>query len=133
MIHQVRVIFGDTDQMGVVYYANYLRFFESARAAYMRHIGYGGQDLIRWEIGLPVTEANCRYRMPAQYEDLLDIDIRVDPLRAASIGFRYLVHRGDDLIAEGTTMHACIGNDGRPRRLPEEFRQAVAALIEREG
>ena len=74
MIHQVRVIFGDTDQMGVVYYANYLRYFEGARAAFLRHVGRSYKDLEAWNVALPVVEAHCRYRKPAHYEDLLDLD-----------------------------------------------------------
>ena len=74
MIHQVRVIFGDTDQMGVVYYANYLRYFEASRAAYLRDFGKSHADLDAWGVALPVVEAHCRYRQPARYEDLLDIE-----------------------------------------------------------
>src|ERR1041384_1719806 len=65
--HDVRVIFGDTDQMGVVYYANYLRYFEGARAAYWRALGRSYKDLEAWGIALPVVEAHCEYRRPAYY------------------------------------------------------------------
>ena len=62
MIHQYRVIFGDTDQMGVVYYGNYMRFFEASRAALLRACGRSHDDLDAWGIALPVVEAHCRYR-----------------------------------------------------------------------
>ncbi len=74
MIHEIRVIFGDTDQMGVVYYANYLRFFEGARAGYWRGCGRTHKDLDNWGVALPVVEAHARYRKPAFYEDLLAIE-----------------------------------------------------------
>ncbi|MFL5396949.1 MAG: acyl-CoA thioesterase, partial [Myxococcales bacterium] len=64
------MLYGDTDQMGVVYYANYLRYFEAARAALWRSLGLSYKDLESWGIALPVVEANCRYRRPAHNEDL---------------------------------------------------------------
>ena len=79
MKHEIRVIFGDTDQMGVVYYANYLRYFESARAAYWRDLGKSYKDLVEWGVALPVVEAHCNYKRPAFYEDLLVVDgVRVN-------------------------------------------------------
>lgn len=128
MIHTIRVIFGDTDQMGVVYYANYLRFFEASRAAYWRACGRTHKDLDDWGVALPVVEAHCRYRLPARYEDVLRIHVEVAELRAASIRFEYLVTRGDDLIAEGFTRHAVIGTHGRPRALPAPLRDAIPRI-----
>jgi acyl-CoA thioester hydrolase len=127
MIHQVRVIFGDTDQMGVVYYANFLRFFESSRAEFLRRIGSSGRDLVRLGVGFPVVEAHCRYRKPAHYEDLLDIEVTVSELRAASLRFAYQVRRDAELLAEGNTLHACATPEGRPTRIPAELR----ALLDR--
>ena len=87
MRHEIRVIFGDTDQMGVVYYANYLRYFESARAAYWRALGKSYKDLEDWGVALPVVEAHCNYKRPARYEDLLEVDVEVSELRGASLRF----------------------------------------------
>ena len=125
MRHEVRVIFGDTDQMGVVYYANYLRYFEGARAAYWRDLGKSYKDLEAWGIALPVIEAHCTYRRSAHYEDLLIVDVHVSELRGASLRFAYRVERGADLLAEGYTRHAVIGTDGRPRALPQALRDAI--------
>jgi len=125
MIHEVRVIFGDTDQMGVVYYANYLRFFESARAAYWRGLGKSYKDLEAWGVALPVVEAHCKYRRPSRYEDLLAIAVDVDELRGASMRFAYEVRRDGELLADGWTRHAVIGTDGRPRALPPALRAAI--------
>lgn len=121
MKHEIRVIFGDTDMMGVVYYANYLRYFESARADYWRSMGRSYHDLVAWGVALPVVEAHCEYKRPATYEDLLVIDVEVSEVRAASIRFSYRVTRGQDFIAEGSTRHAVIGMDGRPKRLPPQL------------
>jgi acyl-CoA thioester hydrolase len=125
MKHEIRVIFGDTDQMGVVYYANYLRYFESARAAYWRDLGKSYKDLVEWGIALPVVEAHCDYKRPAHYEDLLVVETRVSELRGASLRFAYRVMRGAELLAEGHTRHAVIGTDGRPKALPDALRAAV--------
>lgn len=122
MIHEVRVIFGDTDQMGVVYYANYLRFFEASRAAYWRAQGKSYKDLEAAQVALPVVEAHCRYRSPSYYEDLLQIEVEVTELRAASLRFGYVVRRDATTVADGWTRHAVIGPSGRPRSLPEELR-----------
>jgi acyl-CoA thioester hydrolase len=125
MRHEIRVIFGDTDQMGVVYYANYLRFFEGARAAYWRSLGRSYKDLEAAQVALPVVEAHCNYKRPALYEDVLAIDVQVGELRMASIKFVYVVRRGHDVIAEGWTRHAVIGPTGKPRAMPEFIRDLV--------
>jgi acyl-CoA thioester hydrolase len=126
--HEIRVIFGDTDQMGVVYYANYLRYFEGARAAYWRGLGRSYKDLEAWGVALPVVEAHCHYRRSAYYEDRLGIEVRVSELRGASLRFAYRVVRGGELIADGVTRHAVIGRDGRPRPLPSELRAAIPPI-----
>ena len=125
MKHEIRVIFGDTDQMGVVYYANYLRFFESARAAYWRGLGKSYKDLEAAQVALPVVEAHCNYKKPAYYEDVLEVDIEVGELRSASMRFVYVIRRGADVVAEGYTRHAVIGPTGRPRALPDAFRDLL--------
>jgi acyl-CoA thioester hydrolase len=128
VIHTIRVIFGDTDQMGVVYYGNYMRFFESARAAYWRGLGRSYKDLVDWNVALPVVEAHCNYRRPAFYEDVILVDTRISELRAASLRFVYQIHRGDQLLAEGYTRHAVIGNDGKPKALPDALRAVIPPI-----
>jgi acyl-CoA thioester hydrolase len=127
MKHEVRVIFGDTDQMGVVYYANYLRFFEGARAHYWRALGRSYKDLEEAGIALPVVEAHCNYKRPAHYEDLIEVDVDIGELRGASLRFVYKVTRGGVLLAEGYTRHAVIGTDGRPRAIPPHIRNLLQA------
>ena len=125
MKHEVRIIFGDTDQMGVVYYANYLRFFESARADYWRSLGRSYKDLEAAQIAMPVIEAHCTYKRPALYEDVLAIETDVTEMRGASLRFTYIVRRAAELLAEGYTRHAVIGPTGRPRPIPEFMRTLV--------
>jgi acyl-CoA thioester hydrolase len=119
-----RVIYGDTDQMGVVYYANYFRFFEAARSEFLR--AHGGDYRAMEDQGflLPVIEATCRYQAPARYDDLLRIPTRITELSRVTLTFEYIVHRDADgkLLCTGKTVHACTGRDGRPRRLPEAVR-----------
>ena len=134
MIHQIRVIFGDTDQMGVVYHANYLRFFEAARAAYFRAHGYSGKDLQTWGVGLPVIDAYCHYRRPAHYEDLLDVHLDITQARRASLRFDYSIHRDGTLLAHGHTGHAVVdAASGRPRAFPAPLRALVDRVIVRPG
>jgi acyl-CoA thioester hydrolase len=125
MIYEIRVIFGDTDQMGVVYYANYLRFFEGARAEYWRSLGRSYKDLEAAQIAMPVIEAHCNYKRPALYEDVLAIETDVAEMRGASLRFTYIVRRAGELLAEGYTRHAVIGPTGRPRPIPEFMRTLV--------
>ncbi len=125
--HEIRIIFGDTDQMGVVYYANYLRFFESARAAYWRGLGRSYKDLVEWGIAMPVVDAQCSYKRPAHYEDLLVVETWVSEVRGASVRFAYRILRDGVLLAEGSTRHAIIGNDGRPKRLPAQLVEVIPA------
>ena len=125
---ELRVIYGDTDQMGVVYYANYLRFFEAARNEFIRAKGLRYRDLeAEHGLRLPVTEASVRYKLPARYDDLLTVEIALGEARRASARFDYRVLRGAELLATGHTVHACVGVDGRVRRLPAGLLERLAA------
>lgn len=125
---RLRVIYGDTDQMGVVYYANYFRYFEYARGEWFRERGGDYRTLEAEGTLLPAVEATCSYKSPAKYDDLLVIETDVTELRRASLVFTYRVRReGDDrLICEGRTIHACINRDGKPTRIPD----SVARIFE---
>lgn len=124
--YQYQIIFGDTDQMGVVYYANYLRFFEGARASYWRALGKSYKDLEDAQVAMPVVEAHCNYKRPSHYEDVISVETWVSDVRGASLRFFYEVKRGDTLLAEGYTRHAVIGPNGRPRALPDFMRELVS-------
>jgi acyl-CoA thioester hydrolase len=121
----IRVIYGDTDQMGVVYYANYLRYFEAARGAFIRDQGQSYGDVEKLGFALPVIEAHVRYRQAARYDDLLRIEATVTQVRAASMRFDYRLHRDHELLADGYTVHACVDKSGRPVRFPQEMKRLL--------
>ena len=123
--------YGDTDAMGVVYYANYLAYFEAARVEYIREIGCSYRAMEESGVVAAVTEAHCKYLSPARFDDLLTIYIRIERMRKASMTFTYEVWREEDqqVIAEGSTSHACLDRQTlRPTSLPPEFREAVLAF-----
>jgi acyl-CoA thioester hydrolase len=120
---EIRIIYGDTDQMGVVYYANYLRYFEASRSHFLRERGRSYRDLERHGVLLPVVEAHVRYLASARYEDLIHVEPTITAVRGATLRFDYRVTRGGDLLAEGYTVHACIAQaTGRPTRFPADIR-----------
>lgn len=124
---RLRVIYGDTDQMGVVYYANYFRFMEFSRAEYLRALGWTYREMEAEGALLPVVDAQCSYKASAKYDDVLVIRATVTELRRASLAFEYQIRREADgtLLATGRTVHACVGRDGKPTRIPEK----VASLL----
>ena len=125
---RVRVIYGDTDQMGVVYYANYLRYFELARSEFFRAHGGSYVEMEASGLMLPVVEATCRYQAPARYDDLLLIGTEVSEVSRVRLTFSYRVTREGETvtICTGTTVHACIGKNGRPARLPDWVAKLVS-------
>ncbi len=128
---EIRVIYGDTDQMGVVYYANYLRWFEAGRTEFLRAKGLSYSDFeAREKLILPVAEAGVSYLRPARYDDLVTIETSLASARRASARFEYTVRRGGDLLATGFTVHACVDGTGRIRRLPRDF---LARMMVGEG
>ena len=123
---EIRVIYGDTDQMGVVYYANYLRWFEAGRTEFLRAKGLSYSDFeAREKLILPVAEAGVSYLQPARYDDLVAVETSLVLARRASARVEYAVRRGDDLLATGFTVHACVDGSGRIRRLPEDFAERM--------
>lgn len=125
---RLRVIYGDTDQMGVVYYANYFRYFEFARSEYFRRRGGSYVEVEKQGNLLPVVEANCQYKQSARYDDLLVIRTTVSKLGRASLTFSYEVRRENEetILCTGHTVHACINRDGKPTRIPEALTKLLA-------
>jgi acyl-CoA thioester hydrolase len=121
-VTRVRVSYGDTDKMGIVYYANYLRFFEIGRAEWIRSRGRPYREIEQEGVLLPVVEAHVRYRAPARYDDVIEIAVAPEEVRRASLRFRYELRRAEEdaVLAEGYTVHACVGPEGRPRRMPDD-------------
>jgi len=123
----VRVRFAETDAQGVAHNSNYLVWFEIARVAYLEEFT-GGYPALR-ETGLEsfVLESHVRYRLPAHFDDRLEIHTRVGELRGARFRFDYEIKRGDELIADGWTSHACVdAKTLRPTRVPPSLADAIA-------
>lgn len=118
--HPHRVSFGETDAMGVVYYANYLHWFEMARSAYIRQQGMSYNRIEENGVFLPVTSASCRYHRPARFDDLIYIRAAISRWGRASFTFDYeiLSEDQDIILAAGQTGHACVNRQGRPVRVP---------------
>jgi len=127
--HRFRVIYGDTDRMGIVYYANYLRYFEAGRTELLRAAGIDYVQLEGDGVLLPVAEAHARYRAPAGYDDELELETAVFRVGTSSIRIRYRIERPVDgtLIATGETRHACVDRGGRVIRVPEGVRERLEA------
>jgi acyl-CoA thioester hydrolase len=124
-----RVIYGDTDQMGVVYYANYLRWFEKGRSEFLRQIGLPYSTIEQQGFNFPVVEVTCRYTQSARYDDVIQIETELAELGRASLAFSYQILRQVDncVLASGSTKHACIDRAGRVSRMPKIFEDAVNA------
>ena len=122
-ITRLRVRYAETDQMGVVYYANYLVWFEVARTDWLRSLGWTYRDMEASGILLPVIEAHCEYRAPARYDDEVEIRTVGRLLSRVRVAFTYEVRIGTkaEIAAHGRTTHAATGRDGRPVRLPERI------------
>jgi acyl-CoA thioester hydrolase len=123
-----RVIYGDTDQMGVVYYANYLRYFEHARNELFRAQGGTYRAFEEQGLMLPVVEAALNYRSPARYDDLLLIDTEISAASRVRLTFVYEVRREGEaqVLCDGYTVHACLTTGGKPARLPDYVVKLVA-------
>jgi acyl-CoA thioester hydrolase len=121
---RVRVRYAETDQMGVVYYANYLVWFEVGRTDLLRRAGWSYREMEADGFALPVVEAHCAYRQSARYDDEIDIRTTGALLSPVRVRFDYAVVRAADatVLAEGHTVHASLDSQGRPRRLPERVR-----------
>jgi acyl-CoA thioester hydrolase len=121
---RLRVRYAETDQMGVVYYSNFLVWFEIGRVELLRQLGFDYKTMeVEDDCFIPVVEANCRYKSPARYDDELIITTRVTGVRGAVLKFRYRVVRVSDqqLLAEGETTHVVTDHNLSKRVLPEKY------------
>jgi len=125
---QVRVRYAETDQMGVVYYANYFIWFEVGRVEHLRARGISYRDMEKEDdCKIAVVDARCRYKAPARYDDLVTIRTRVARQRGSIIEFEYQAVRANDglLLAEGETVHVCIDGNFQACPLPDKYREPV--------
>jgi acyl-CoA thioester hydrolase len=117
----LRVRYAETDRMGVVYYANYLVWFEVGRTEWLRQSGWTYREMEQAGFSLPVIEAACQYYQPARYDDEIEIRTRATMAGRVRVRFDYEIFRNAErqLVASGHTVHAVIDPNGRPCRPPD--------------
>ena len=126
------ILYGDTDAMGVAYYANYLRWFEMGRGEWLRESGVTYAQIEESGTYAPATQAYCHYLKPARYDDWIVVETDVEYVRKASIKFIYRVLRecdGEELV-EGYTIHGFVNRDGKIVRAPQAILEAMKKLEE---
>jgi acyl-CoA thioester hydrolase len=128
---EVRVIYADTDAMGVAYHGNFIKWFEIGRTEYLRQIGYPYARLEKEGIWLPVTEVACKYKRPALYDDLLRIASWADELGGACIAMGYEILRkgSGELLATGKSWHGITDHSLKPIRLKKLLPELYAAVV----
>jgi acyl-CoA thioester hydrolase len=117
--------------MGIVYYANYLVWFEVGRTDLLRLAGWTYREMEHAGFALPVVEAQCTYRQPARYDDEIDVRTTGVLLSPVRLKFAYRVIRVADMatLADGHTVHASLGEGGRPCRLPDRVKDFLSSEI----
>jgi len=135
---QVRVRYAETDQMGIVYYANYLVWFEIGRVEMLRSLGLAYSQMeLEDRCILPVVEASCRYRAPARYDDEILIETRPALVRGSVVKFAYRILRKaadgaePTLLAEGETVHVVCDEQLKRKHLPARYAEALRAQIDK--
>ena len=123
-----RVPYADTDQMQVVYYANYLEYFERSRTEMLRSIGFPYSEMEKMGFFLPVKEAHVTYHASACYDDLLTLRSYVSEARGARLTIHSEVLRGEELLVSGSVTLCCINSDRKVSRLPVQLLEAVKQL-----
>ena len=119
---RLRVRYAETDQMGVVYYANYLVWMEVARVELCKACGFNYRDMERDDgILLAVAEANCRYKYPARFDDEVIIKAWIEEANTRMVTFHYEMRAGERLLATGFTRHVYVSRDMQRVRLPEKY------------
>ncbi len=126
----LQVRYAETDQMGVVYYANYLIWFELGRTDFCRQHGFAYHDMEKEDgLFIMVAEARCRYKAPARYDDCILVRTRLKEMRRRVLVFSYELYRQatNELLAEGETIHVITDRDGHPRSMPDKYHELFAA------
>jgi acyl-CoA thioester hydrolase len=128
---RVRVRYAETDQMGVVYHANYLVWFEIGRVEFIRATGLSYAAMESEGALIAVVEASARYKAPARYDDELIVRTTLAGFRGSLVKFRYAVVRAADdaLLCEGETTHIVVGRDMKKRELPEKYAERFRQLL----
>jgi acyl-CoA thioester hydrolase len=130
---RVRVRYAETDQMGVVYHANYLVWFEVGRVEFIRQLGLDYKSMEEDGALIAVAEATARYKAPARYDDELIVRTSLAGVRGPIVRFRYTVVRAADemILCEGETVHFVVGRDMKRREMPAKYAERFAAVMHR--
>lgn len=123
----LRVRYQETDNMGVVYYANYLVWFEIARTEYLRSRGISYRAIEERGIYLMVASASCKYLAPARYDDTVRIESWISYIKNSSLKFDYKIFVEKKLIATGESVHVFTNKSCQPIRVPEEIKEAFTS------
>ena len=125
----LRVYYEDTDGAGIVYYANYLKFAERGRTEMMRTLGFA-HSRIQAETGIVFTVRRLAadYREPARLDDALSVDTRIVEIGGATVLLDQQIRRDGKVLVALDVLVACVGRDGRPRRVPADLRAALASF-----
>lgn len=129
--YPVRVFYEDTDFTGIVYYANYLRFFERARSSFFRLVGFEHAKL--WDgddaLAFAIRKVNLDYKKPARIDDALTIVTTYDTFKGARLMVSQAAYRDDELLVTAHSEAACITPDGRPKRAPRAMIEALKPFL----
>jgi len=118
----IRVRYQETDNMGVVYYANYLVWFEVARTEYLRSMGLVYRKLEDKGIYLMVASVSCKYKSPAKYDETVTIETWIEDIKNTSLRFVYKLSVGERMIATGDSVHVFTDKNKKPVRIPAEIK-----------
>lgn len=120
-VTQLRVRYDETDPMGFVHHANYLKYFEIGRTELLRASGGNYRRMEQTGMLVVVVRADCRYHKPAQYDDLLDIQTTIESISDAKIVHQYVVFRDNERLASAKVTMAIVNRDGKVQRIPSWF------------
>jgi acyl-CoA thioester hydrolase len=129
---RIRVRYAETDQMGVVYHANYFIWFEVGRVELLRQLGFSYRDMEQNDgYGIAVIDARCRYKAPARYDDELILRTQIKYVRETMVQFDYELMRADDgtLLAEGDTTHVVVNRDMKKSPLSDKYLSVFRANV----
>ena len=125
----IRVRYKDTDRMGVIYYGNFLTYFEVGRAELMRSLGYPYSELEKRGYSLVVAEAAAKYHANVGYDSMVTIQTAISDVKGASVQFEYEILHDRTLLVTGHTLHACLDSTQTLTRLPADVKKAMVEAM----
>jgi len=126
-LQQIRVIYADTDALGIVYHTNYIKWFEIGRTEMLRDLRLIYSEMESFDFNLPLSKVFCHYFIPARFDDVLIVETEIDYIRSASLRFIYSIWDSGLLnkYAEGYTVHACANRNGKIAMFPDTFSKTI--------